>query len=129
MIWEVDEDCDGLINWPEFQAMWQRCQEDKAGGAGMEHGSLAISIECLRLAGGKHTSSLPLLSLHSRHYPAAASALRRHGATGAVQRCAVPAARQGGCGEGGPGGGHEDHVPASGQGVWSRLQVDMQQLA
>lgn len=31
MIWEVDEDCDGLVNWPEFQAMWQRCREDKAG--------------------------------------------------------------------------------------------------
>lgn len=31
MIWEVDEDCDGTINWPEFQACWQRCQEDKAG--------------------------------------------------------------------------------------------------
>ena len=31
MIWEVDEDCDGLVNWPEFQAMWQRCQDDKSG--------------------------------------------------------------------------------------------------
>ncbi|PSC72095.1 outer dynein arm-docking complex subunit 3 isoform B [Micractinium conductrix] len=31
MIWEVDEDCDGLVKWPEFQAMWQRCREDKAG--------------------------------------------------------------------------------------------------
>lgn len=31
MIWEVDEDCDGFVNWPEFQAMWQRCREDKAG--------------------------------------------------------------------------------------------------
>ena len=32
LIWEVDEDCDGLVNWAEFQRMWQRCQEDRAGG-------------------------------------------------------------------------------------------------
>ena len=31
MIWEVDEDCDGLVDWPEFQAMWGRCRQDKAG--------------------------------------------------------------------------------------------------
>jgi hypothetical protein len=34
MIWEVDEDCDGTVNWPELQACWQRCQEDKAGNPG-----------------------------------------------------------------------------------------------
>lgn len=31
MIWEVDEDCDGSVNYPEFQAMWGRCREDKSG--------------------------------------------------------------------------------------------------
>jgi hypothetical protein len=31
MIWEVDKDCDGLVDWPEFQAMWGRCRQDKAG--------------------------------------------------------------------------------------------------
>lgn len=31
MIWEVDEDCDGSVNYAEFQAMWARCREDKAG--------------------------------------------------------------------------------------------------
>lgn len=31
MIWEVDEDCDGSVNYKEFLATWQRCREDKAG--------------------------------------------------------------------------------------------------
>lgn len=31
MIWEVDEDCDGCVNWEEFQAMFERCRDDKAG--------------------------------------------------------------------------------------------------
>lgn len=50
MIWEVDEDCDGLVNWPEFQAMWQRCQEDKAGGYQLpdDAGSRGAS-SCLQL--------------------------------------------------------------------------------
>jgi calmodulin len=31
MIWEVDEDCDGCINWAEFQRMYHRCREDTTG--------------------------------------------------------------------------------------------------
>ena len=31
MIWEVDEDCDGCVNWAEFQAMFERCRDDRAG--------------------------------------------------------------------------------------------------
>eukprot|EP00887_Chlorella_sp_A99_P002147 scaffold21.g2147.t1 len=31
MIWEVDEDCDGCVNWEEFQAMFERCRDDRAG--------------------------------------------------------------------------------------------------
>jgi calmodulin len=31
MIWEVDEDCDGSVNYKEFLATWQRCRKDKAG--------------------------------------------------------------------------------------------------
>lgn len=29
MIWEVDEDSDGHISWPEFQEMFTRCRSDK----------------------------------------------------------------------------------------------------
>ena len=43
MIWEVDEDCDGLVDWPEFQAMWGRCREDKAGESG-RHGTVQSSV-------------------------------------------------------------------------------------
>ena len=31
MIWEVDEDCDGLISWEEFKAMFYRVRHDKTG--------------------------------------------------------------------------------------------------
>lgn len=31
MIWEVDEDCDQALTWPEFQAMYQRCRSDQTG--------------------------------------------------------------------------------------------------
>lgn len=31
MIWEVDEDCDEQVSWQEFQAMYQRCRNDKTG--------------------------------------------------------------------------------------------------
>ena len=31
MIWEVDDDCDKCVNWPEFQAMYHRCRNDKTG--------------------------------------------------------------------------------------------------
>ena len=31
MIWEVDEDCDGLISWDEFKAMFYRVRHDKSG--------------------------------------------------------------------------------------------------
>ena len=31
MIWEVDEDCDGMINWEEFKAMFYRVRHDKTG--------------------------------------------------------------------------------------------------
>lgn len=31
MIWEVDEDCDGCLSWPEFQQMHNRCDADAAG--------------------------------------------------------------------------------------------------
>mmetsp|Transcript_33345 Transcript_33345/g.40313 ORF Transcript_33345/g.40313 Transcript_33345/m.40313 type:complete len:188 (-) Transcript_33345:676-1239(-) len=31
MIWEVDEDCDKCVSWPEFQAMYHRCRNDKTG--------------------------------------------------------------------------------------------------
>jgi hypothetical protein len=26
MIWEVDEDCDGMVSWLEFQNMYTRCE-------------------------------------------------------------------------------------------------------
>jgi hypothetical protein len=29
MIWEVDEDCDRAVKWPEFQQMYHRCRHDK----------------------------------------------------------------------------------------------------
>ena len=32
MIWEVDEDCDRMINWEEFKAMFYRVRHDKTGG-------------------------------------------------------------------------------------------------
>ena len=35
MIWEVDEDCDQALTWPEFQAMYQRCRNDQTGAHGM----------------------------------------------------------------------------------------------
>ena len=31
MIWEVDDDCDKCVNWPEVQAMYHRCRNDKTG--------------------------------------------------------------------------------------------------
>mmetsp|Transcript_8821 Transcript_8821/g.32330 ORF Transcript_8821/g.32330 Transcript_8821/m.32330 type:complete len:172 (-) Transcript_8821:340-855(-) len=31
MIWEVDDDCDMCVNWPEFQTMYNRCRQDKTG--------------------------------------------------------------------------------------------------
>jgi calmodulin len=31
MIWEVDEDCDGFVDWDEFQKMYERCRNDVAG--------------------------------------------------------------------------------------------------
>lgn len=35
MIWEVDEDCDQALTWPEFQAMYQRCRNDQTGAHDM----------------------------------------------------------------------------------------------
>jgi len=31
MIWEVDEDCDGLLSWDEFKEMFFRVRQDKIG--------------------------------------------------------------------------------------------------
>jgi len=31
VIWEVDDDGDKCINWPEFQAMYRRCRNDSSG--------------------------------------------------------------------------------------------------
>lgn len=31
MIWEVDEDCDRGLTWPEFQSMYQRCDNNTSG--------------------------------------------------------------------------------------------------
>eukprot|EP00741_Cyanophora_paradoxa_P002143 tig00000553_g2078.t1 len=31
IIWEVDEDCDSVVNWDEFQSMFFRCRADKTG--------------------------------------------------------------------------------------------------
>lgn len=31
MIWEVDEDCDGMVSWIEFQNMYTRGRDDKTG--------------------------------------------------------------------------------------------------
>jgi calmodulin len=31
MIWEVDDDCDKAVNWSEFQAMYNRCRNDRTG--------------------------------------------------------------------------------------------------
>eukprot|EP00898_Chlorokybus_atmophyticus_P002172 jgi/Chlat1/2956/Chrsp2S08911 len=31
MIWEVDEDCDKVVTWVEFQQMYNRCRNDKTG--------------------------------------------------------------------------------------------------
>lgn len=31
MIWEVDEDCDKAVSWPEFVEMYDRCRKDKTG--------------------------------------------------------------------------------------------------
>ena len=31
MIWEVDDDCDKAVTWSEFQALFQRCRNDKTG--------------------------------------------------------------------------------------------------
>jgi hypothetical protein len=33
MLWEVDEDCDGCVNWQEFQRMYERSQADPTGAA------------------------------------------------------------------------------------------------
>lgn len=31
LLWEVDEDCDGAVNWAEFQRLYRRCREDAGG--------------------------------------------------------------------------------------------------
>ena len=31
IIWEVDEDCDKMVNWQEFTDMYDRCRKDKTG--------------------------------------------------------------------------------------------------
>ena len=31
MIWEVDEDCDGMVSWLEFKNMYTRGRDDKTG--------------------------------------------------------------------------------------------------
>eukprot|EP00961_Rhodomonas_salina_P209712 2831386-Rhodomonas_salina.2 len=31
MIWEVDEDCDGMIDWENFVQLYVRCRRDKTG--------------------------------------------------------------------------------------------------
>lgn len=31
MIWEVDDDCDGFVDWEEFQKMYERCRNDDGG--------------------------------------------------------------------------------------------------
>ena len=31
MIWEVDDDSDKAVTWPEFQSMFARCRNDKTG--------------------------------------------------------------------------------------------------
>ena len=31
IIWEVDEDADGGVNWPEFNEYYDRCRHDKTG--------------------------------------------------------------------------------------------------
>ena len=31
MIWEVDEDCDGMIDWENFIQLYVRCRKDKSG--------------------------------------------------------------------------------------------------
>uniref|UniRef100_A0A0G4HSN1 Calmodulin n=1 Tax=Chromera velia CCMP2878 TaxID=1169474 RepID=A0A0G4HSN1_9ALVE len=31
MIWEVDDDLDGMVSWDEFLVMYQRCVSDKTG--------------------------------------------------------------------------------------------------
>ncbi|KAI8473767.1 MAG: outer dynein arm-docking complex subunit 3 [Monoraphidium minutum] len=31
LLWEVDEDCDGAVNWAEFQRLYRRCREDGGG--------------------------------------------------------------------------------------------------
>lgn len=31
MIWEVDEDCDGKIDWDNFVQLYIRCRRDKTG--------------------------------------------------------------------------------------------------
>ncbi|KAG8467119.1 hypothetical protein KFE25_000435 [Diacronema lutheri] len=31
MIWEVDENCDGFVDWPEFVSMFDRCISDTTG--------------------------------------------------------------------------------------------------
>lgn len=31
LLWEVDEDCDGGVDWREFKALHRRCREDAAG--------------------------------------------------------------------------------------------------
>jgi len=31
MIWEVDDDCDGMIDWENFVRLYVRCRRDKTG--------------------------------------------------------------------------------------------------
>lgn len=47
MIWEVDEDCDQRVNWEEFQAMYERCRDDKTGASQLQRWS-----RCPAEAGG-----------------------------------------------------------------------------
>jgi hypothetical protein len=46
MIWEVDDDCDKCVNWPEFQAMYHRCRNDKTGAHvnSPELGSIVVDV-------------------------------------------------------------------------------------
>ena len=49
MIWEVDEDCDGSLSWPEFQQMHHRCDNDATGKLHLcAHVSKTSSVSCAR---------------------------------------------------------------------------------
>jgi hypothetical protein len=62
MIWEVDEDCDRAVKWPEFQQMYHRCRHDKTGERCRTRCYILLRVKMLfggTFCGAELTTDLP----------------------------------------------------------------------